>query len=84
MGMQHDSTIQAEMRVVHELLVNHERIRRTVTNLPDGVRTLTESDDPAVAQLIQQHVSTKLRRVSEGRDPALPMESPALHSISYT
>lgn len=81
MGMQHDSTTRAEMRVVHELLVNHERIRRTVTNLPDGIRTLTESDDPAVAQLIQQHVSSMLQRVSEGRDPNLPMESPALHSI---
>ena len=81
MGMRHGSATMAEMHAVHQLMVNHERIKRSVTNLPDGIRTLTESDDPAVAQLISDHVATMLQRVAEGRDPGLPMESPALHAI---
>ena len=32
---------------IHDLFFNHDRIKRTVTNLPDGIRTVTESDDPA-------------------------------------
>ena len=51
----------------HFLLVHRERIRRTVTRRPDGVDTLTESDDPDVAAGIQKHVHAMHARVSEGR-----------------
>jgi hypothetical protein len=30
--MQHDDATFADMRLVHELVVNHDRIKRTVTN----------------------------------------------------
>ena len=36
MGMRHDSSTMAEMGVIHELVVNHDRIKRTVTNLAHG------------------------------------------------
>lgn len=36
MGMARDSATTAQMGVIHELVLNHERITRTVTNLPDG------------------------------------------------
>jgi hypothetical protein len=81
MGMGHDSATMAQMSLIHELVVNHEKIRRTVTNLADGIRTVTESDDAAVAQLIKAHVTSMMQRVREGSDPGLPMESPALHAI---
>ena len=70
-----------ERRDIHGLLFNHDRINRTVTNLPDGIRTVTESDDPEVAATIKKHVADMGKRVEEGRDPGLPIESPALHSI---
>jgi hypothetical protein len=76
-----DSATAAQMAVVHELVVNHAKITRTVTNLPDGIRTVTESDDPRVAQLIREHVVTMGQRVARGDDPGLPMETPALHAI---
>ncbi len=79
--MGHDSSTMAEMGAIHELMVNHDRINRTVTNLADGIRTVTESDDPQTAKLIQEHVSGMDQRVRAGNDPGLPMESPALHSI---
>jgi hypothetical protein len=83
MGMMaaHDSATAAQMRVIHELVVNNDRISRTVTNLPNGIRTVTESNDPRLAQLIKEHVVTMDARVRAGSDPGLPMESPALHAI---
>jgi len=81
MGMSHDSEAMAEMGVIHQLMVNHDLISRTVTNLPDGVRTVTESDDPQIAKLIKEHVASMAGRVSAKDDPGMPMESPDLHSI---
>lgn len=51
----------------HFLLQNHDRIRRDVRKLPDGVETVTESDDPAVAAGIRKHVAAMARRLKEGR-----------------
>jgi hypothetical protein len=81
MGMGHDSQTMAEMSVIHELVVNHDRIKRTVTNLPDGIRTITESDDPQIAAFIKEHVASMDQRVSAKSDPGLPIESPALRTI---
>jgi len=71
----------AEVGDIHALFDSHEAIRRTVTNLPDGIRTLTESDDPKVAETIKRHVADMLTRVAQKRDPGLPIESPALRAI---
>ena len=79
--MGHDSSTMAEMGAIHELMVNHDRINRTVTNFANGIRTVTESDDPRVAGIIKEHVLGMDQHVSAGNDPDLPMESPALHSI---
>ena len=81
MGMNRGSATMDERSDIHGLLFNHDRIKRTVTNLPDGIRTVTESDDPEVAATIKKHVAEMGKRVEEGRDPDLPIESPALHSI---
>jgi hypothetical protein len=81
MGMAHDAATQSQLQVIHTLLVNHDRITRTVTNLLDGIRTVTESNDPALAAQIKAHVTDMGRRVSAGDDPGLPIESEALHAI---
>jgi hypothetical protein len=81
MGLNGGSATMDERRDIHGLLFNHNRIKRTVTNLPDGIRTVTESDDPEVAATIKKHVTEMGKRVEGGRDPGLPIESPALHSI---
>ena len=70
-----------EMGELHAMFVNHDRIRRSVTNLPNGIRTLTESDDPELAKVLISHVAGMIKRVDEGRDPQLPMQSPALGPI---
>ena len=81
MGMAHDAATMSQLQVIHTMLLNHDRIRRTVTNLPNGIRTATESDDPALAGLIKQHVADMGKRVGAGDDPGLPIESENLHSI---
>lgn len=63
-----DAGSSADMGLVHELLANHASIRRTVTNLPDGIRTVTESDDPKVARAIKAHVASMSQRLKDGRE----------------
>jgi len=77
-GMQHDEAFAADMGLVHEMLSSHERIKRTVTNLPNGIKTVTESDDPQVAQSIKAHVASMEQRLKDGRifnlfSPTLPV-----------
>lgn len=81
MGMMGGNATMGERSDLHDLFSNHEKIKRTVTNLPDGIRTVTESDDPQVATTIKKHVAEMGTRVEEGRDPGLPIETPALHAI---
>jgi hypothetical protein len=87
-GMQHngpmagmhsgDAAFQADMQLVHEMLQGHDKIKRTVENLPDGIRTVTESDDPNVATALKAHVASMEQRLKDGRifnlfSPTLPV-----------
>jgi hypothetical protein len=63
-----DAGSSADMALVHDMLVNHDKIRRTVTNLPDGIRTVTESDAPQVAQTIKAHVASMTERLKTGQE----------------
>jgi hypothetical protein len=51
-----------------DLVHSNDKIKRTVTLLPNGIRTVTESDDPKVAQNIQVHVASMSSRLQEGRE----------------
>jgi hypothetical protein len=66
--VQHDEAFAADMHLVRDMLFSHDRIRRTVTNLPDGIRTVTESDDPQVAQAIKTHVASMVQRLGDGKE----------------
>jgi hypothetical protein len=87
-GMQHhgpmagmhsgDAAFQADMQLVHEMLAGHDKIKRSVENLPDGIRTVTESEDPQVARALKAHVASMEQRLKEGRifnlfSPTLPV-----------
>lgn len=76
--MQADAAFGADMHLVRDMILGHERITRTVTNLPDGIKTVTESDDPQVAETIKAHVASMAQRLTEGRvfnlfSPTLPV-----------
>ena len=77
-GGMHDDAFRADMGLVHDMLGSHERIERKVSNLPNGIRTVTESDDPQVAATIKAHVASMAKRLEEGREfnlfsPTIPV-----------
>jgi predicted methyltransferase len=63
-----DAGSAADMGLVMDLVHNNTKIKRTVTNLPDGIKTVTESDDPQVAQAIKTHVASMSGRLKDGRE----------------
>jgi hypothetical protein len=63
-----DAGSAGDMQIVMDLVHSNRMIRRSVTRLPDGVRTVTESDDPAVAGAIQAHVASMSQRLRDGRE----------------
>ena len=56
-----------DMQGIHALFAHRSEIRRTVTEVAGGVETVTESDNPAVAVRIQEHVASMYRRLEERR-----------------
>jgi phage tail sheath protein FI len=66
--VQHDDAFAADMQLVRDMLFSHDRIKRTVTNLPNGIKTVTESDDPKTAQTIKTHVASMVQRLSDGKE----------------
>jgi len=74
-------TTHAEVAELRDLFMNHRQISRTVTNLPDGIRTVTEADDPDLAAVIVSHVVGMNARVQEGLDPQIGIQSPTLDVI---
>jgi hypothetical protein len=63
-----DANSAADMGVAMNLIHDNTKIRRTVTRLPDGIRTVTESDDPKIARDIQAHVASMSSRLKDGRE----------------
>jgi hypothetical protein len=55
-----------DMPVIHDLLVNHEQIRRDVEDARGGVRAVTTSSNPGIAELIRNHVRAMSERIEEG------------------
>lgn len=78
-GMKDDPSHMADMEMFHALLDHRDQIRRSVTVRPDGVDTLTESDDPAVVALIQSHVNAMYGRVKEARP--IHMRDPLFRAV---
>lgn len=65
---------QQDMQTLHRLLNDHDKIRRQVMNLPNGIHTVTRSDDAAIVQALTTHVAAMTKRLHEGqpihaRDP---------------
>lgn len=67
------SGMMANMRSIRGLLTSHDKINRRVEDIPNGVRTVTTSNDPAVAELIRAHVRQMKARYGRGQ-PIRPMD----------
>jgi hypothetical protein len=65
-AVQSDPAARADLDLVHTMVHGHASISRTVTDLPDGIRTLTESSDPTVAAALMAHVGSMMQRLESG------------------
>ena len=65
----------AEMAV---LFRNFQTLSREVTELPNGIRTVTRASDPEVMDVLVSHVIGMIDRVDMGRDPQVFIQSPTL------
>jgi hypothetical protein len=66
-GQWDDPRFNDDSKWFHFLVDNRAKIRRTIERLPNGVETVTKSDDPEVAAGIRTHVAAMHARVKEGR-----------------
>ncbi len=63
-----DANSATDMGITMNLVHENTKIRRTVTRLPDGIKTITESDDPKIAQDIKAHVASMSGRLDSGKE----------------
>ncbi|WP_182865198.1 hypothetical protein [Stieleria mannarensis] len=75
----HDAQHDIDHEDFFFLIEHKDTIRRTVKNLPDGIETLTESDDKDVAARIQKHVESMYDRM-ENVNP-IRMRDPLFREI---
>ncbi len=66
--MMHGGMRNGDMAIIHQLFADRSQIHRTVEEIPGGMRSLTESNNPQVAALIQQHVASMYKRLEDGRE----------------
>jgi hypothetical protein len=78
-GAGQDDQFATDHDVFFFLLDHRDAITRKVTNLSDGIETLTESDNPEVAAKIQEHVAAMYERVENGRP--IHMRDPLFREI---
>lgn len=77
-GLQGRNASEAESTELAIMFNNFDRITREVTNLPNGIRTVTHSDDPEVMDALVNHVTGMIARVESGDDPMIFIQSPTL------
>jgi hypothetical protein len=64
--------MREDMTTLHAMFAVRDKIRRTITNLPDGAEAVTKSDDEQITGLLQQHVPAMESRVLK-ENPLPPM-----------
>ena len=89
--MQHDEenmpmlngkdTSALEVDELKALFMNHEKLKRSVELLPNGIKTITETDDAELAAFLIGHAAGMIARVSEGRNPHIPIQSDTLQPL---
>ena len=71
-GLQGANATPEESAELAVMFRNFETISREVTDLPDGIRTVTRSSDATVMASLVSHVIGMIDRVERGDDPKMP------------
>ena len=77
-GLRGANASQAESDELAVMFENFYTISREVTNLPNGIRTVTRSSDEAVMAVLVSHIIGMIDRVERGDDPQIFIQSPTL------
>jgi hypothetical protein len=64
-----------EMSTYMEMFNRHTELRRTVEDIPGGVRTTTESDSPDLVAQLQGHVSAMYSHLNRGAEVSCMSQS---------
>lgn len=77
-GLQGEDATAEESNELAVMFRNFGKITREVTNLPNGIRTITFSKDEELMSVVVTHVVGMINRVEEGRDPKIIIQSSTL------
>ena len=77
-GLHGIDTKQLEISDLKNIFTNHMKINRRVEQLPNGIKTITETDDDDLRESIVTHVALMVTRLEEGRNPQVIIQSPTL------
>ena len=77
-GLRGANASQAESDELAVMFENVDTITRQVTNLPNGIRTVTRSSDEDVMAVLVSHIVGMVDRVERGDDPEIFIQSPTL------
>lgn len=77
-GLQGENATPEESAELAVMFRNFQTFTREVTNLPDGIRTVTRSSDPEVMAALVSHVTGMIARVENKDDPKIFIQSPTL------
>ena len=77
-GLRGANASQAESDELAVMFEKFDTISREVTNLPNGIRTVTRSTDESVMAVLVSHIIGMIDRVERGDDPQIFIQSPTL------
>lgn len=77
-GLRGPNVSMEESKEMQILFQKFRAIDRTVTNLPNGIRTLTTTSDPQALEALISHVVGMIGRVEAADDPQVFIQSPTL------
>jgi hypothetical protein len=80
-GLQGIDTTESEVNDLKTIFKNHKEIKRTVTNLENGIKTETYSDNEEIRSAIVNHVTLMVTRIQENRNPKVLIQSPTLDKL---
>ncbi|MDO8883517.1 hypothetical protein [Pseudotabrizicola sp.] len=77
-GLRGENASPEESAELAVMFRNFNTFTREVTNLPNGIRSVTRSSDPEVMAALVSHVAGMISRVQSGDDPKIFIQSPTL------
>ena len=80
-GLQGKDISDDEVNDLKTLFRAHKDIDRHVENIPNGIKTITESNNPQLRDAIVNHVAGMVARLDQGQNPEVIIQSPTLDGL---